>query len=197
MNQKLRAFLLLPPSLALVGALIAAPHLVHALDGPAVEATVAQIAEGRLPSRNVTVTAKVMADRGLRYTLTKKNSQTSPKVSFFMPMVDPGNEEAPTQLVAQTFHNEVFDAAEHPDEPLQFEGTVRDVLWEGLDSEVKEALESIHPLDPHVRLLELRGVGTASDRLWGFGAPLAGFLLGLLVAAGVKPAAKKSEAPRA
>ena len=197
MNEKLRAFLLLPPGLALLGALLAAPHLVHVLDGPPVDATVAQIAEGRLPSRNVRVTALVMFDRGLSYTLTRKNSQRTPEISFFMPMADPGSEQAPSRLVAQTFHNEVFDAAEHPGEPLEFEGTVRDVLWEGLDSDVKEELASLHPLDPHVKLLELRGVGNASDRLWSYGAPLAGFLIGLMVASSVRPAAKRSEEPRA
>lgn len=197
MNEKLRTFLLLPSGLALLGALIAAPHIVHVLDGPAVTATVAQVAEGKLPSRNVIVTARVIADRGLRYTVTKKNSQVSPQTSFFMPMADPGSEQQPSLLVAQTFHNEVFEAAEHPDRPLQFQGTVRDVLWEGLDSDVKEALEALHPLDPHVKLLELRGVGTATDWLWAYGAPLAGLFLGLLMASNVKPREKKPEEPTA
>ncbi len=120
MNEKLRAFLLLPPGPALLGALIAAPHHVHVLDGPAVE------------------------------------------------------------------------AAEHPDRPLQFEGMVRDVLWEGLDRDVKEELVAIYPLDAPVKLLELRGVGTASDRLWA-----ARLLIGAQVASGVQPSTKRSEEPRA
>ena len=125
MNEKLRAFLLRPPGLALLGALIAAPHLVHVLHGPAVEAT------------------------------------------------------------------------EHPDRPLQFEGMVRDVLWEGLDRDVKEEFAAIDPREPHVKWLELRRVGTASDQLRAYGAPRARLFIGVRAASGVQPSTKRSEEPRA
>lgn len=187
MNERLRAFLLLPPGLALLGLALAGPHVVHALDDRSTVATVADIAAGKLTSRNVKVTALVFADRGLRETVTKQKSQTSPKVSFYMPIADVGGGAGPTQVVVHTFHNEVFDAAERPDVPAEFEGTVRDVLWEGLGSEVKRDLEGLHPLSADVKLLELRGTGNADDKLWTYGAPLLGLILGLFLAAQGKP----------
>ena len=183
MNEKLRAFLLLPPSFALIGALVAAPHVVHVFDErTATVATVAQIAQGKLTSRNVSVTALVLAHRGLRQVITTEKSQASPRVSFFMPIADPGGEEGPTLVVVQTFRNEVTDAAQHPEIPLRLEGTVRDVLWEGLESDVAKDLAKQHPLSPDVKLLELRGTGSADDKLWAYGAPLVGFILGLFAA---------------
>ena len=189
-NERVRAFLLMPPAFALLGALIAAPHVVHVLDDRSTVATVAEIAAGTLPSRNVTITALVLADRGLKETVTKEKSQTSPRVSFYMPIADPGGAQGPTQVVVHTFHFEVFDAAEHPDVPLTLEGTVRDVLWEGLDGDVKKDLAAQHPLSPDVKLLELRGTANADDKLWTFGAPLAGLLLGLLVASNFRAPTK-------
>lgn len=191
MNEKLRAFLLLPPGFALVGALIAAPQVVHLLDDGSAVGTVGQIARGELPTRKVTVSALVLAERGVRMEVKEKDKET--KVSFFMPICDPGSEAEPTQLVVHTFHNEVFDAVERPDLPMQFEGTVRDVLWEGLDGETKELLAAAHPLSPDVKLLELRG-SASPDWLWGFGAPLLGLILGLLAASGTQPRPKQPEA---
>ena len=190
MNEKLRAFLLYPPAFALVGALIAAPHIVHVLDRGSATGTVAQIARGELPSRNVSVTGKVLAARGVRMEVKEKDKET--KVSFFMPISDPGDEASPTQVVVHTYYNEVFDAVARPDEPMQFEGTVRDVLWEGLDSETKELLAEAHPLSPDVKLLELRG-SQSGEWLWGYGAPLLGLIVWLLAASGTQ-AQKRPEA---
>lgn len=195
MNEKLRAFLLLPPSFALAGALVAAPHLVHALDKGSTVATVAEIAQGKLSSRNVSVTALVLADRGLRQVITKEKSQTSPQVSFFMPIADPGGEQGPTLVVVQTFRNEVFDAAEHPEIPIRLEGTVRDVLWEGLDGDVKKDLATQHALSPDVKLLEIHGTGNVDDRLWAYGAPLAGLILGLFAASSASQKKPVAETP--
>jgi hypothetical protein len=181
-NAKLRAFLLFPPGLALLGALVAAPHIVHVLDTGSGTATVAQVAAGTLPTRNVTVTALARVDRGLRLS-DRKSRSLEEKTSFFMPLSDPGAADGPTLVVVHTFYNEIFDAAERPDEPLQLEGTVRDVLWEGLESEVKEELAALHPLSPQVKLLELRGVPNGTDRLWSYGAPLFGLIIGLFLAA--------------
>ena len=97
-----------------------------------------------------------------------------------MPIADPGAADGPTQVVVHTFNEEVFDAAEHPDRPLQLQGTVRDVLWEGLEGAVKKNLAAQHPLSPEVKLLELHGVANADDKLWTYGAAPAGFIFGLL-----------------
>ncbi len=180
MNERVRTFLFVTLGFTAVGALLGAPHVLHLLDRGRVPATVAQLAAGKLPSRNVTVTAMVFADRGLREVVTKQNSQTSPRTSFYMPIADPGAADGPTQVVVHTWHDEVFDAAEHPERPIELEGTVRDVLWEGLDGEVKEDLAALHPLAGDVKLLELESSGHVDDLLWGVGAPLAGLLLGLL-----------------
>lgn len=185
-----------PPGFALLGALVAAPHIVHVLDRGSATGTVGQISRGELPSRNVTVNALVHADRGIR--LEVKEKDKAAKVSFFMPVCDPGGDQEPTQLVVHTYYNEVFDAAERPDEPMQFEGTVRDVLWEGLDGETKEMLAEAHPLAPNVKLLELRGTSNADDWLWGYGLPIAGLIFGLLAASGTQPkppTQKKPENP--
>lgn len=195
MNEKLKAFLTVPPGLALVGALIAAPEIVHALDKGRTPATVAQIAQGKLPSRNVDVTALVLANRGAQQVITRAKSQNSPQVSFFMPIADEGVADGPTLVVVHSFYNEVTDAAEHPDEPLRLEGTVRDVLWEGLEGDVKDQLEALHPLSPDVKLLELGRTQHAGDALWAYGAPLAGLLLGLLYASSVKPKQPLASAP--
>lgn len=194
MNEKLRAFLMLPPSFALIGAILVAPHIVHVLDSGSAVGTVGQIARGELPSRNVKVSALVLAERGVRLEVREKDKET--KVSFFMPISDQGEQDAPTQVVVHTFHNEVFDAVERPDVPIEFEGTVRDVLWEGVDSETKELLAQSHPLSPNVKLLELKGTSNADDWLFGYGAPIAGLILGLLAASGTQPKPqKKPETP--
>jgi hypothetical protein len=195
-NEKLRAFLMFPPGFALLGALVAAPHIVHLLDRGSATGTVGQIARGELPSRNVTVNALVHADRGVRLAVQEKDKEA--KVSFFMPICDQGSDQEPTQLVVHSYYNEVFDAVERPDEPMRFEGTVRDVLWEGLDSETKELLAEAHPLAPNVKLLELSGTSRVDDWLWGYGAPMAGLLFGLLAASGTQakpPAQGKPETP--
>ena len=57
MNERVRAFLLIPPAFALGGALIAAPQIVHARDSGATVATVEEIGLGKISSRNITVTA--------------------------------------------------------------------------------------------------------------------------------------------
>lgn len=195
MNEKLKSFLLIPPGLALLGALIAAPQIVHLMDRGSTQATVAQIAAGTLSSRNVTVTALAFSERGMSEVVTKKNSQASPKVSFFMPIADPGTDPEGTLVVVQAYYDEVTDAAERPDVPLQLEGTVRDVLWEGLDGDMKESLSAIHPLSSNVKLLDLARSGKFDDTLWGYGAPLLGLILGLFIANGMKPKARPSEAP--
>ena len=189
MNERIKAFLLIPPGLALLGALIAAPQIVHLLDRGSTQATVAQIAAGTLSSRNVTVTALAFADRGIKEVVTKQKSQTSPKVSFFMPIADPGTDPEGTLVVVQSYYNEVTDAAERPDMPIQLAGTVRDVLWEGLDGDMKKSLAAIHPLSPNVKLLDLARTGRFDDTLWGYGGPLVGLILGLFIAQGVKPKA--------
>ncbi len=189
--------MMFPPGFALIGALVAAPHVVHVLDRGSATGTVGQIARGELPSRNVIVTALVHADRGVRLAVQEKDRREA-KVSFFMPISDQGSAQEPTQLVVHSYYNEVFDALDHPDEPMQFEGTVRDVLWEGLDGETKEQLAEAHPLAPNVKLLELRGTSNVDDWLWGYGAPLAGLIFGLLAASGTQPkppAQTKPESP--
>ena len=65
---------------------------------------------------------------------------------------------------------------------MEFRGTVRDVLWEGMSSEVEKDLGEVHPLAKGVKLLELESSGHFDDLAWGVGAPLAGLLLGLLAA---------------
>jgi hypothetical protein len=191
-NERLRAFLLYPPLFALVGAAVAGPHVVHVLDRGSAMGTVGQVARGELPSRNVMVSGLVLAERGVRMEEVGQKNQGT-KVSFFMPVLDPGTEAEPTQLVVHTHYNEVFDALERPDLPMQFEGTVRDVLWEGLDTETKELLAAAHPLSPDVKLLELKGTQKFDDVLWGYGAPLAGLILGLLAASGAQPRPKRPE----
>lgn len=182
MIAKLRTYLVAGLGMAAAGAVIAAPHLWHFLDRGATAATVAEIAAGKLSSRNVTVRALVLADRGLREMVTKKDSQTSPKVSFYMPISDPGAADGPTQVVVHTWSNEVFDAVANPQQPMQFKGTVRDVLWEGMPSEIETDLADVHPLAKGVKLLELESSGHFDDLAWGVGAPLAGLVLGLLAA---------------
>lgn len=182
MNERLRTFLFVSLGFGAVGAVLGAPHALHLLDRGSATATVAEVAAGKLGSRNVTVTAMVFADRGLREVVTKQKSQTSPKVSFYMPIADPGAADGPTQVVVHTWRDEVFDAAEHPERPAEFKGTVRDVLWEGLDGDVKKDLAALHPLADDVKLLELESTGQVDDVLWGVGAPVAGLLLGLLAA---------------
>ena len=182
MIAKLRTFLVAGLGMAAAGALIAAPQLWHFLDRGGTAATVAEISAGKLSSRNVTVRALVLADRGLREIVTKKDSQTSPRVSFYMPISDPGAPDGPTQVVVHTWSNEVFEAVEHPERPMEFRGTVRDVLWEGMSSEVEKDLGEVHPLAKGVKLLELESSGHFEDLAWGVGAPLAGLLLGLLAA---------------
>ena len=191
-NARVKAFLALPLLFALAGVLVALPQVVHTLDTGHADVTVQAIAEGPLPSRNVSVTALTFADRGLRQTLTRDKSQVGPQVSFFMPIADRGFEAAPTRVVAQTFSNEVFDAAERPDEPIRFEGVVRDVLWEGLSGDVKRDLGALHPVARGAKLLEVRGPGTASDRLWAVGAPLLGLIIGLFAAANVRARAPEA-----
>lgn len=61
----------------------------------------------------------------------KEKSQTSPEISFYTPLSEPGGEDGPTQVVLLSYANEVTDAAERPGEPMELEGTVRDALWEG------------------------------------------------------------------
>ena len=190
MNEKVRAFLLIPPALALIGAVIAAPQIVHVMDSGSTVATVAEIASGKLTSRNVTVTAFAFPMRGLRQVVTNKKSQNEPAVSFFMPIADQPGEASPSLVIVESFRNEVSDAAERPDVPQQYEGTVRDVLWEGLDSAVKRDLETVHPLSPQVKLLRLRGGRDFGDFAWAYGLPLMGFFLGLLAASNFKPQPK-------
>ncbi len=194
MNERVRAFLMFPPAMVALGALIAAPQIVHVLDTGSTVATVEEIAAGKLSSRHVTVTAFGLPMRGLRQTVTEKKKEGNPTVSFFMPIADRNGEQGPTQVVVLSFRNEVTDAAEHPDRPLQFEGVVRDVLWEGLGSAVKRDLAAVHPLAPNAKLLELNAGGNFGDSLWAWGAPLAGLLFGLLAASNTKP--KKPEAAR-
>ena len=67
------------------------------------------------------------------------------------------------------------------------------MLWEGLSSEVKHELEALHPLSPEVKMLEMRGISNADDKLWAYGAPLAGLILGLLAASNFKPPEKPDE----
>lgn len=181
MNKHL-GFVVFPLLGAAVGALVVAPQLVHMRDGrqPAT-VTVQDVLAGTSPSREVELQAVGLPDRGLKETITTTSkSGTKTEVSFYMPLIDPAaSPNEPTQLVLYSSRNELFDAIEAPNRPLLLQGTVRDVLWEGLPSDVRRDLEKLHPVAPTVKLLDTH---PGLDHLAAYGGPLLGLVLGLFLA---------------
>lgn len=176
----------LPLGLAVLGALVFAPNFVHALDAGAAALSADAPDVASLPSRNVSVTGYPRLEVAVRQTVTRENSQNSPEISMYYPVVPQGwDPSQPVHLVVQAWGynlNEAIDATGAA-RPVTQKGRVRDVLWEGLPSDVRRLLtEQGVQVAPDAVLIELDGAYSTSDRLRAYGAPLLGLLLGLVVA---------------
>jgi hypothetical protein len=112
-----------------VTAWFGAPVLQHALDGEAVEVTLAEVVERSTSSRNVVVTDGYTLDNGLVYTVSQDGRDTSQRT--FVPLVDadwrPGD---PVRAVVmwKGFGDEAFDSLPVDRTP----GVLRTAFSEGM-----------------------------------------------------------------
>lgn len=189
MNPLVR-FVALPLGLALLGALIVAPNVVHVLDRGQADVAADAPDLAALPSRNVRLTGYPHLEVAVRQTVTRKDSQSTPEISMYYPVVPQGWAPGqPVHFVAQAWGFDLNEAigATGDGKPVTAVGTVRNVLWEGLPSDVPRLFEEQGvPLAPDAVLVELAGAHSTSDGLRAYGAPLLGLLLGLIAASQAK-----------
>lgn len=102
---------------------------------------------------------------------------------MYYPVVPQGWQPGqPVHFVVQAWGCDLNEAIGEA-KPVITRGVVRDVLWEGLSSDVQRLLvEQGVPLAPDAVLVELPNAHSTSVRLRAFGVPLLGLLLGLLAA---------------
>lgn len=176
--------------LSAIGALVVLPNVVHVLDHGTASISADAADPASLTSRNVQLTGFPHLEVAVRQTVTREDSQSSPEISMYYPVVGQGWAPGqPVRFVAQAWGYDLNEAigATGEGRPVTHVGTVRDVLWEGMPSDVPRLFEEQGvTLAPDAVLVELRGAHSTSDRLRAYGAPLLGLLLGLIVAGQLK-----------